>query len=270
MAGRAQVGARTRGKSDPIDALAVARAAIREPDLPRAFLAGPEREIALLVNHRANLVGERTRASQAAAAGCCTTSTRRSSRPAHVQQREPLERLDRRLARLTRPRQSGSPRSLRADPPAERPRIDQLKRELAPLVRRHAPALLTLTGCGMLVAARILAEVANVARFRTDAQLALYAGVAPLDASSGRQQRHRLNRTGNRQLNHALHIIAITQARIYAPAARLPRAPRSDGKTTKEALRAFKRHLIRRVFTTPQDPPARPTIAVDAPIATPA
>ena len=63
MAG-ARKSERTRGKSDPIDALAVARAAIREPDLPRAFLAGPEREIALLVNHRAHLVSERTRISK--------------------------------------------------------------------------------------------------------------------------------------------------------------------------------------------------------------
>ena len=63
MAG-ARKGARTRGKSDPIDALAVARAAIREPDLPRAFLAGPEREIALLVNYRSRLVSERTRHSK--------------------------------------------------------------------------------------------------------------------------------------------------------------------------------------------------------------
>ena len=106
-----------------------------------------------------------------------------------------------------------------------------------------------MTGCGTIVAARIIAEVANVKRFKTDAQLALYAGVAPLDASSGRQQRHRLNRTGNRQLNHAIHIIAVTQARIYQPARDYLARRKADGKTTKEALRAFKRLLIRRVFT---------------------
>ena len=70
----------------------------------------------------------------------------------------------------------------------------------------------------MTTAARLIAEIANVGRFRTDAKLASYAGVAPIPASSGLQQRHRLNRAGNRQLNAALHVIALTQARIHAPA----------------------------------------------------
>jgi transposase len=128
-------------------------------------------------------------------------------------------------------------------------RIDALKRELTPMVRRHAPQLLLMPGCGTIVAARIVAEVANINRFQTDAQLALYAGIAPLDASSGKQKRHRLNRTGNRQLNHAIHIIAVTQARIYAPAREYLARRKANGKSNKEALRALKRLLIRRVFT---------------------
>jgi transposase len=143
-------------------------------------------------------------------------------------------------------------------------RINEIETEPAPLVRRHAPELLTIPGCGTLVAARILAEVANIARFRTDAQLALYAGVAPLDASSGRQHQHRLNRTGNRKLNHALHIIAVTQARIYAPAKDYLARRKADGKSTTEALRAFKRLLIRRIFTLLKANAHRSTIAVDS------
>ena len=88
-----------------------------------------------------------------------------------------------------------------------------------PLVARHARALLAVPGVGTINAARLLAEVADVRRFQTEAQLALYAGVAPLDASSGRQLRHRLNRSGNRQLNAALHMIALTQARLPDPPA---------------------------------------------------
>jgi transposase len=87
-----------------------------------------------------------------------------------------------------------------------------------------------------------------VRRFRTEAQLALYAGVAPLDASSGRQQRHRLNRTGNRQLNAALHMIALTQARVHAPAREYLDRKREQGKTGREAVRALKRHLIRTLY----------------------
>ena len=123
-----------------------------------------------------------------------------------------------------------------------------IARDLKPLVQRHAAPLLALPGVGIINAARLLAEVADIRRFRTDAQLALYAGVAPLDASSGRQRRHRLNRTGNRQLNAALHMIALTQARLHPPAQAYLARRRADGKTGKEALRALKRHLIRILF----------------------
>jgi len=127
-------------------------------------------------------------------------------------------------------------------------RANELERELGILVRRQAPQLLALPGCRTLTAAKLLAEVASVERFSSDAKLAKLAGVAPLDASSGKQQRHRLNRTGNRQLNLALHRIAITQGRIHQPAREYLARRQAEGKTRKEALRALKRHLARRVF----------------------
>ena len=67
------------------------------------------------------------------------------------------------------------------------------------------------------MAAKLLGEIGPIDRFPTDAQLARHAGVAPLEASSGKHRRHRLDRGGNRQLNRALHQIAITQARIHPP-----------------------------------------------------
>jgi transposase len=76
----------------------------------------------------------------------------------------------------------------------------------------------------------------------------MHAGVAPLDVSSGRQQRHRLNRAGNRQLNRALHTIAIVQKRTHAPAKAYIARHQADGKSNKEALRALKRQLARRIF----------------------
>jgi transposase len=93
-----------------------------------------------------------------------------------------------------------------------------------------------------------VAEVASVGRFQSEAQLAMLAGVAPLDASSGRQRRHRLNRRGNRQLNLALHRIAVNQARLHAPARAYLDRRRAEGKTWREALRCLKRHLARIVF----------------------
>jgi transposase len=239
---------RTRGKSDPIDALAVARAAIREPDLPRAFLAGPEREIALLVNHRANLIAERNRLAKRVRWQLHDIGPGLEPAGRTLSQLGTIKAVDRRLARLEATIQIRICREQLTRLRELTKRINELRAELAPLVRRVAPGLLAITGCGTIVAARIIAEVANIARFKSDAQLALYAGCAPLDASSGKQQRHRLNRTGNRKLNHAIHVIAITQARIYAPAREYLARRKADGKSTKEALRAFKRLLIRRVF----------------------
>jgi transposase len=93
------------------------------------------------------------------------------------------------------------------------------------------------------VAAKILGETRGVARFRSAAAFAAHAGTAPIPASSGRVQRHRLNRGGNRQLNRALYTIAMVQAR-WDPAARayLERKT-TEGKTATEARRCLKRHL---------------------------
>src|SRR5439155_11956673 len=86
--------------------------------------------------------------------------------------------------------------------------IVDLDRELQTRTKTIAPGLLELAGCGALSAAKLLCEIGPIDRFRTDAQLARHAGVAPLDAGSGEHQRHRLDRGGNRQLNCALHRIA--------------------------------------------------------------
>ncbi len=120
------------------------------------------------------------------------------------------------------------------------------------LVKKTNPELLDIPGCGTLCAAAIIAHVDGIGRFQNDAQLAAYAGVSPLDASSGRQQRHRLNRTGNRRLNRALYIIAVTQVRIHPPAMAYYARRQSEGKTNREALRALKRYIARAVFNALQ------------------
>jgi transposase len=92
-------------------------------------------------------------------------------------------------------------------------------------------------------------------RFQSDAQLARHAGVAPLDASSGKHQRHRLDRGGNRQLNCALHRIAVTQGRVHAPAKAYLERKQAEGKSRREALRCLKRQLARTVYTTLKSKP---------------
>jgi transposase len=239
---------RTFGKSDGIDALAVARAALREPDLPVARLEGPEREIAILVNYRHSLVVERTRMQGRVRWLLFELDPALNPPGRSLNLLSTLERLRRRLNRQPPSVLLRVVREQLARIRELTVQINTIERELRPLVRRHASALLALPGVGTINAARLLAEVADVRRFRSEAQLALYAGVAPLDASSGRQRRHRLNRSGNRHLNAALHMIALTQVRIHAPARDYVARRRAEGKTGKEAVRALKRHLIRTIY----------------------
>jgi transposase len=240
--------ARSFGKSDAIDALAVARAALREPDLPVARLAGPEREIGLVSDHRDDLVQEGTRYQRRLRWHLHELDPDLAPPLRGIAKDANLTKVARRLARMEQNAQVRICRELLRRIRELARRVAELTRELGRLVREQNPALLELCGCGVITAARILAEVAGVDRFANEARLASYAGVAPLDASSGRQQRHRLNRAGNRQLNRALYTIALTQIRIHPPARAYMARRASEGKTVREALRALKRHLIRTVY----------------------
>jgi transposase len=122
-------------------------------------------------------------------------------------------------------------------------------------IEKIAPALLALPGCGPLSAAKVLGEIGPIERFDTDAQLARHAGVAPLEASSGKSRRHRLDRGGNRQLNCALHRIAITQARVHPAARAYLERKQAEGKSRREALRCLTRQLARAVYTTLKNEP---------------
>jgi transposase len=149
--------------------------------------------------------------------------------------------------------------------------IDALERQLAPLVTRLAPRLVSERGCGVLIAAKLIGEIAGIERFATDAKLARTAGSAPIPASSGTSQRHRLDRGGNRQLNCALHRLAVCKARLDPQTAAYLARKQAEGKTRREALRCLKRHLARRVWQLLQPPntttQARITIACTTPYA---
>lgn len=239
--------ARTRGKSDAIDAAAVARAAIANPDLPEARLDGPERELRLLTDHRADLVGERTRIAGRLRWHLHELELGLEVPAKGLNRACWLARLEEELAgqtgvqaRIAR-EQTQRCRELKAE-------IDALEREIAGLTAVLAPELLALPGCGPLTAACLLGETAGAERFATVARFAMHAGVAPLPASSGQTQRHRLNRRGNRQLNAALHRIAVTQMRTHEPAQAYMTRKRAEGKSKREALRCLKRHLARTVW----------------------
>ena len=105
-----------------------------------------------------------------------------------------------------------------------------------------------LHGVGPVVAARILADVGDVARFADRNRFASWTGTAPLDASSGEQIRHRLSRAGNRRMNHVLHIAAIAQIRHDTDGRAYYRRKLAEGKTPMEALRCLKRRLSDAVY----------------------
>jgi len=248
---------RTRGKSDPIDALAIARAAIREPALSRPR---PDervyRELKLLVDHRDDLVDQRRRSQQRLRWHLHQLDPTYEVPPRRLDRASQLDRVGRWLARREQELQVRIARELIAIIRQLNRAIGEVDQELEQRTVELAPTLLELPGCATLTAAKLLAEIGPVDRFKTDAQLARHAGVAPLEASSGRTQRHRLDRAGNRQLNAALYRIAITQARSHPPARAYLERKRSERKSRREALRCLKRLLARVVFNTLKTNPA--------------
>jgi len=167
-----------------------------------------------------------------------------------------LERVSRWLARRDQELQVRLARELVTRCRSLTRAIVELDRELEQRTAETAPALLELPGCAAVPAAKPLAEIGPSDRFRSDAQLARHGGVAPLEASSGRVQRHRLDRGGNRQLNAALYRVAITQARYHPAARAYLERKQAEGKSRREAIRCLKRLLVRVVFNTLKASPA--------------
>jgi transposase len=247
---------RERGKSDRIDAISVARAALAADieTLPTAALAGPELDLRLLVDHRERLVRGRVALNNAlqwslhdlwpelelpgGALFSVKWSSRIARRLARAQQTMRVRIARDELRRL---------RELTAS-------IKALEAEIAQLVSRLAPHLVAEPGCGPLTAAKLVGEIAGADRFATDAKLARAAGIAPIPVSSGKTNRHRLDRGGNRQINAAIHRIAVTRARCHPETRDYIARKHAEGKTNRDAIRCLKRHLTRRIWQLLQPP----------------
>ncbi|CAN5302019.1 IS110 family transposase [soil metagenome] len=234
--------ARTYGKSDPIDALAVARAALREPDLPVARLDGASRELRLLVDHREDLVRDRTAHINRLRWHLHELDPSWDPAPRSLVRYKHLDALAARLeglggmvARIARDL-LGRIRELTIE-------VNALEREITERAPTLASTLLAIPGVGALTAAKIVAEVADVRRFRSKDAFARHNGTAPLPVWSSNRVRHRLSRTANRQLNAAIHRIAITQKRCHEPAKAYLDRRTANNNTKTEALRALKRKL---------------------------
>jgi transposase len=271
--GASRKGEREPGKSDEIDALAVARAVVGDgvEQFPVAYLDEQAMEIRLISDHREDLVADRTRTVNRLRwhlLELCPELERQLKRGA-LNHARVLDRVDRQLRKLPAGARVRIAREQIAQLRALNRQIDLLHRELQELVAAHRPKLLAEQGCGALTAAILIGHTAGVERFRKHSSFGLQTGTAPIPCSSGKQTQHRLNRGGDRQLNHALHIIAVTRAR-HDPATKQYLARKeAEGKTTKGALRSLKRYLARRFLRLLTEPADQQQPADHTPITAP-
>lgn len=243
---------RNGAKSDELDATRAAREALARKHLAQPRQRGDREALRVLLRTRQGAVNGRTRAMCHLKALLITApdGLRRHLR------RSPPDQMIVRCARLrTRVQHSVEHRATVIALRSTARRIMALEQEandlesqIQPIVSRLAPQLLNEPGIGPICAAQILISWSHAGRFRSEAAFASLAGVAPIPASSGQVIRHRLNRSGDRQLNRALYTIVLCRLATH-PETRAYAARRSaEGKSPREIKRCLKRFLARRIF----------------------
>jgi transposase len=241
---------RRRGKSDLVDAELAARRLVAGDRLARPRRGGARERLRLLLLERRGARRARTAALNQLHAAAATA-------PDELRERLPNGNGDQlagaclRLRARACPQLDGAVRVLRRL--ARRAQLldrelAEVERELDQLVTQLTPTLARECGVGPVCAAQLVVSAGDPTRMRTEASFAALAGTSPVEASSGQHQRHRLNRGGDRQLNWALHIIALNRVRFHAETHAYSHRLRSHGKTNREALRCVKRALARRLY----------------------
>ena len=238
---------RSQGKSDLVDSVAVARIVASGEVLPSAHRVEVLTDLRALVDSRDQLVRARTQVANRAHADLLNI------RPGYGRE---VPNLRAKVHRARARSVVRGDRSVRAE--LVRKRLGELSRldgdiaavdrRIVAMVRETGTSLTEIPGVGPFIAAKILGEVGDPSRVRSKAAFAVLTGTAPLSASSGQTHRHRLNRGGNRQLNWALHYIALVQCRILPDAQAYMARQREAGKSHKEAMRCLKRHLSNVVY----------------------
>ena len=219
---------------------------LREPDLPVASHDEVSRELKLLVDRREDLVGQRTATVNRLQWRLHELDPARS--PGVLNYPKYRDALREWLVG-----QSGIVAELALQELADITRltedINALEKRITDRVREVAPRLFGMPGCGALTAAKIMGETALVTRFSGEAAFAQHAGLAPIPQWSGSTAgRMRRPKYGNRQLNSAVHRIAVTQLRLDGPGRAYYQKRLDAGDTRAMALRALKRRLVRVVY----------------------
>ncbi|MFI8392189.1 IS110 family transposase [Streptomyces sp. NPDC085540] len=239
-------------KTDTLDAIRAAKEALATEHLLRPRLPGEREALRVLLATRQGAVLASTAAINqlkaliVSAPDNLRAELRKLKRPAQVshcaQLRDrPAQDLEHRMTARALRSTAQRIQNLQAE-------AKDLEREILTLVRQMAPKLLSLLGIGPITAAQVLVSWSHQGRFRSEASFASFAGVSPIPASSGLTNRHRPNRSGDRQLNRAMHTITLIRMRL-APATKAYVARRiSEGKTSRDAQRRLKRAISRQLF----------------------
>ncbi len=227
----------------------MARAALREPDLPVAKLDGPSRDLRLLVDYRESLVKDRTAAQNRLRWRLHELEPGYDPPAGSLNRYKTLDEIDQLLGGHTSMVATLAQREVTRIRELTR-EANQLERDITQRVTQLVSSLLEIPGCGAHTAAKLLGEAADITRFKSRDAYAMWAGVAPIPVWSANNARFRLNRGGNRQTNAAIHRIAITQIRIHPDAQAFITRRLETGSTKREALRLLKRKLANVVYRT--------------------
>jgi transposase len=264
--------ARRPGKTDRLDARAVALFVRQEaPQLPRVAADDVTAILDLLTSQREVVVTEATRLRNQLHALLLQIDPQYKDRIPNLETQQALAALETYQAAAPAPLQQERAAIVRQV--AQRLRLalqqaTELKHQIETYTEAAGFASLTsIHGVGLIIAGTLAGILGPGLRFKTDAELAAYAGTAPLEASSAGVVRHRLNRGGNRRLNSLLHMILLTQLRNWEPARKYMAKRLAEGKTKREAMRALKRYLVRAVWNSWKRclaPPSEETPAAEA------
>jgi transposase len=234
-------------KNDPNDARSVAIAALRTEGLARVGVDEHDQVLKLLAKRHRDLA--RSRAMTA----CRLHALLMELQPGGMAKRMSVTRANDILDQISIDTEMiehriGVAREFVADLVHYQYQMKTSKARLRGAVAATSTSLTDIRGIGVVTAAMIIGHVGNVERFASAAHFASYNGTAPIEASSGEQRRHRLNPRGNRQLNYAIHVAAITQLRYPGPGQNYHQRKRAEGKSSKEATRALKRQISNAVY----------------------